>query len=1733
MRTGDVIDGRFQLGGLIGSGGIGEVFEAVDLTTGAPCALKCVRPHLARESRIRRRFMREARAVSRLQHPHIVSLIAYGGADDVPYIAMERLHGRSLGTLRDAPVPLALLLRLVDQCLAALAYSHARGVIHRDFKPDNVMVLEGPDGPWVKLLDFGFARVEEDDDPDLTQVHRDAFGTPHYMAPEQANGDGPVGPPTDLYAVGAVLYELCAGAPPFQAPTPMAVIVKQIMEPVPPLIAREGLAVPDGLIAVIGRALAKAARDRFDTANDMRRALAPFALQAAQAASAGEGARPAVAAAGVQTLAPVARPRTPPDLVGREAELDWLWAQARSTSVAGEGRVLLLAGAPGIGRLALMDWLCDAVAEGGWMRVVRGVTGVDADLGHAALRGTLEQLFGPLPRGVREVAEAVSDSVARWQRARGRAGGVADRLEVARFGALAEYLRPTPGAARALSGDALCARTEAAFALAAAERPVLWVIDSLDDAGPALLQCLQWLAQSLEAPTWPLLIVAGHSGEAAPEGVRALAALPRVSQRGLDALPVRVMAQRLAGAGHLGADLAHVLAAASGGNPLFAWELLAVLHLRAALVDTDGGWALAPGADPRDWPTSLAEAAVERLLGALAALPDPLHAERTLLSAGVLGEAFDYQLLVDFMARSGADGRQTEAAIEALLQAELLIEVRDWRLDRLRFAHGGLWRAARTAAAQRGLPLGPLHRLAIEAKQALGGEAHADVLAAHAEVAGASLQAAGFLEQAAARALAGGEVALAGARLARAQALMAKEAGPEVERRCAWLRLAMADVDLAAGRHAEARARVDQVEAWARTHRDLRLAARVRMVVGRLLVATDRAAHAVGIFDQAVQLFGRADRPRAQAEALLDKADVALGLGDEAGAEAALSEARGLLRTQDAVALTARAHLGLGRLALRRGAAGDAQGLLTQALEGFTQAADWGGRGRCWQLLAEAAAQQQQPAMVEAHLEEALGAFAALGDLAGLAQAHRARAEAHADRGQWDAAFEHLEAGVEAALEIGDLAGAAAARRTLGRRALAAGEAGLAQGALEAALGYAVSTDAPEGQAGLFALAGWAAGATGQIELYRARLRRAWQLASQPAAAEDAELAGALEGAGQLAAARGDVRAAARLLQRAVAQFAAQGDAAAAERLGAQVAALGVGRRVTSMPPPVVAPSTAPPLDVPAPQMGGAGEAAAGPEAAALPAWVASPPEASAPAGPAAASRPGAGVDRPTQPERAPADAPQRTSTRVVGDSARRGPVTGTLVIGRRIGNLKIVEPIASGGMGTVYRAEHVGLGTPYAIKLLHAALVEDPNVVARFRREAVACSRLRHPNIVFLTDFGLDPELGLYLVMEYLEGEPLSARLRRTRQIAVGEAITWAQQISLALLAAHEQGVVHRDLKPENLFLVSDGAGGTRVKVLDFGIARIQRADDEEQARLTQAGLVLGTPDYMSPEQINGKDELLGPPTDIYALGAILFQMVAGRPPFTAANEIKVLSEHLLTAAPRLSSARSDLGATRLEALVDDMLHKAPVGRPASMAVVSERLAEALRELRALGVRDAGTATSPRLEGGDDLLARLRAHDPQGLLAQLMGALPGLGELPLSRQQIVVWGVVQRVALDAGPTTRSFRGAAAQAAELLGTALAAAHGEGDEESLRGATRGLASLLRLATPAQQKLLVLAVQPLRGRPGFPEVALPAWARISGGAPGADPWAGGRPLAPSDDGRPLQLATVEAALARAED
>jgi serine/threonine-protein kinase len=265
-------------------------------------------------------------------------------------------------------------------------------------------------------------------------------------------------------------------------------------------------------------------------------------------------------------------------------------------------------------------------------------------------------------------------------------------------------------------------------------------------------------------------------------------------------------------------------------------------------------------------------------------------------------------------------------------------------------------------------------------------------------------------------------------------------------------------------------------------------------------------------------------------------------------------------------------------------------------------------------------------------------------------------------------------------------------------------------------------------------------------------------------------------------------------------------------------------------------------------------------------------------------------------------------------------------------GNYEILEVLGQGGMGVVYRGKHSLMERIVAIKMLLSQLISDTNSVKRFQQESKAAARLKHPHIIDVYDFGISPAGQPYIVMEFLEGTPLSDLIKKEGQIGVERSIKLIAQACDALDHAHKQGVVHRDLKPSNIVLTQYDEEKDYVKVVDFGVAKlIEVGNNNEGQRLTQAGEVCGSPVYMSPEQCMGQD--LDARSDIYSMGIVLYETLTGKLPILGKTMVDTMSKHISEPPVPFNEARPDLYIPeRLEWVVLKAMAKDPAQRHQTM---------------------------------------------------------------------------------------------------------------------------------------------------------------------------------------------------------
>lgn len=305
-------------------------------------------------------------------------------------------------------------------------------------------------------------------------------------------------------------------------------------------------------------------------------------------------------------------------------------------------------------------------------------------------------------------------------------------------------------------------------------------------------------------------------------------------------------------------------------------------------------------------------------------------------------------------------------------------------------------------------------------------------------------------------------------------------------------------------------------------------------------------------------------------------------------------------------------------------------------------------------------------------------------------------------------------------------------------------------------------------------------------------------------------------------------------------------------------------------------------------------------------------------------------------------------------------PLIGKVLSGR----FEIIAPLGVGGMGRVYKAVQRPLGREVALKVLNPRYdgSRDPGFERRFFLEASMTSKLKHPNTITVHDYGRTDDGIYFIAMEYIEGETLQKVLAENGRLPWLRALFVAGQVARSLREAHKMGLVHRDLKPANVMLTTEGTGGDTVKVLDFGLVKSftpekPKEDDEvDPTGLTQAGVLLGSPLYMAPEQARGEAD---PRTDIYSLGILMFQTMAGRPPFVSKESIDVIVKHIREKPPELNSMVPEV-PFEVNALVMKCLEKEPAARFQSM----DELLDAMR-IATSGQGLSGAFADPRTASG------------------------------------------------------------------------------------------------------------------------------------------------------------------------
>lgn len=765
---GTTVAGRFVILGPIGEGGMGTVYRALQRSLDREVALKVLHSKVAFTARARRRFGREARAIARLNHPHIAGVFDFGADDDGQslWLAMEFIAGHAMTRLKRQDVDVLRLASLTDQVLSALSAAHARGIIHRDLKPSNILLAQDDEGREViKLVDFGLAAAQAgdlhlkdapgglaDEVSEAQPKKRIILGTPRYMAPEIFRRQ-PVDPRVDLYALGVILFEILAGTPPYPGDDPREVMKGHLREPIPRLEPRDGGEIPADFERIIYRLLAKDPDERFQTAAEVREhvqaiinqfSYVPWMVTGPRFDDPASGSHPGnLSAAGFlsgygnRTIPPsamlggvskfgAAAHQTAP-LVGRLTERRRLERQLSQAVSHARGSLVFLNGEAGIGKSRLIDWVRVRVEEAGLMQVVTGEFHRSHG-GFSGVRSALEAVLGTRDVSNDEVPHVVASRLGRW------GFGEHDVELVSRL--------MLPGDDDALfkpDGSMQTARRERVFATveqilrrAAEQRPLLIVLEDLHHAGEPTAAFLEHLALGIQLNPVALVLVAAHRSEAVSPASPIGAALERLRKLGADEITfielgrmpddeVQTLVEKLA---PIGADVAAQIARRASGNPLHATELLRYLQESGKLAYDNGQWRLEDARALTDEvPTEIAELMRYRVRQVCDSSPLGDATRAILERCAILGTRFDYRIARWLVRHEPSQpwADDLDPVLELLVTEGILREVGHSGEDILEFDHV-LLREVLLADMDGRRSLRKLHGLAADAKIAFYGD---------------------------------------------------------------------------------------------------------------------------------------------------------------------------------------------------------------------------------------------------------------------------------------------------------------------------------------------------------------------------------------------------------------------------------------------------------------------------------------------------------------------------------------------------------------------------------------------------------------------------------------------------------------------------------------------------------------------------------------------------------------------------------------------------------------------------------------------------------------------------------------------------------------------------------------------------------------------------------------------------------------------------------------------------
>lgn len=698
---------QFILEDLIGQGGVGEVWKARGLSGDRKYALKMLRPQYLGNAKLRRRFTREARAVTKLSHENIATVYAFGVTEEPPFIAMELVEGPTLEKAIKTGISVHNIVSFAIQVASGLAHAHAKGVIHRDLKPENILLSRAKLPRKIgtaKIVDFGIATLDDYDGGERETQIGEVVGTPRYMSPEQAVGDSFLGKRSDIYAFGLLLYELIAGERPFGDASGLSVMSNHVHDRIPDLIPREGLNLDPDLKDIVRRALKKKPEERWNSCGELKDALELFLekIKDDEDAKKSPGLIQRTSAklsritrevSGLQG-SPLREVSQPIDLwqheipfVGRGEERAQLRFYADKTREKNAGSLIFLEGEAGVGKSRLANWLRENLEEEGAFRAHSGSFSPDAP-GLGGARDILDSIFHSTGLEREKLTQKIQLRLDSWGHSS------EEDLEI-----LVNFLRPQGDENERQEGvtpDILFATVLRIFEYASQIVPLLIFFDDVHWASQGLFDFLDVLSSEIRSQSLRVLVVATVRRE---DLIKRPQIVERIQNLRKSSVVHRMVINRM---GHHDGveliqailpsqpELVEIVLDRSSGNPLHLLMLLRYLREEKLLEWKEGRWFSNNLKKIKNAvPPSLGELFHARLRQADARFESNARLERVLQIAAFAGQRFRYDIVKSMLQNHGQTLQETfDLDLEHLVGEGFLVEIPGSAQEWYGFSHG-------------------------------------------------------------------------------------------------------------------------------------------------------------------------------------------------------------------------------------------------------------------------------------------------------------------------------------------------------------------------------------------------------------------------------------------------------------------------------------------------------------------------------------------------------------------------------------------------------------------------------------------------------------------------------------------------------------------------------------------------------------------------------------------------------------------------------------------------------------------------------------------------------------------------------------------------------------------------------------------------------------------------------------------------------------------------------------